>query len=151
MTSLITVKSSILHLLSSLVLPLTLLSPSNLTFVLSPLLPVIASLKWIFSLTYVPSTFTVHCLITVRTARVASPNVQRSWERIQTHFISRAPSTWPDAYLPPIHDRTLYLAKRWYRPAMQHNRGVQDYIDNHTRNKSKNRGAGITPLDLIRN
>ena len=70
---------------------------------------------------------------------VASPNVQRSWERIQTHFISRAlsiPSFIHNdrerqyAYLPPIHDRNLYLAKRWYRHAMQHNREVQDYIDN---------------------
>ena len=53
---------------------------------------------------------------------VASPNVQRIWERIHTHFISRAlsiPSFIHDdrkrqhAYLPPIHDRNLYLAKRW--------------------------------------
>ena len=36
------------------------------------------------------------------------------------------------AYFPPIHDSNLYLTKRWYRRAMQHNRGVQDYIDNHT-------------------
>ena len=43
-TSLITVRSSLLrHLLSSLVSPLTLLSPSDLTSVLSPLLPVVAS------------------------------------------------------------------------------------------------------------
>ena len=43
----ITVRSSLLlHLLSSLVLALTLLSPSDLTFVLFPLLsPLIASLK----------------------------------------------------------------------------------------------------------
>ena len=43
-TSLIMVRSSLLrHLSSSLVSPLTLLSPSDLTSVLSPLLPVIAS------------------------------------------------------------------------------------------------------------
>ena len=35
------------------------------------------------------------------------------------------------ANLPPIHDRNLYLAKRWYRRAMQHNCVVQDYIDNN--------------------
>ena len=47
---------------------------------------------------------------------VASPDIQLSWERIQTHFISRA-LTIPSfihndrkrqhAYLPPIHDRNL--------------------------------------------
>ena len=46
----------------------------------------------------------------------------------------------------PIHDRNLYLAKRWYSRAMQHNRGVPDYIDNHTRNKRNNSSARTTPL-----
>ena len=105
--------------------------------------------------------------------RVAKPNfyrgnpntncltaIQCSWERIQTHFISRAisiPSFIHDdgkrqhAYLPPIHDRNLYLAKRWYRRAMQHNRGVQDYIDNHTNYNRNIRCSRNTPLELIRN
>ena len=48
--------SSVKVLGITLVLPWTLLSPSNLTFVLLPLLPAITSLKWIFSLTYGPST-----------------------------------------------------------------------------------------------
>ena len=48
---------------------------------------------------------------------VASPAIQRSWERIQTHFISRALSIpsfihndrkRQHAYIPPIHDRNLY-------------------------------------------
>ena len=55
------------------------------------------------------------------------------------------------AYPPPIHDRNLYLAKRWYRRAMQHNRGVQDYIDNHTHDNRNIRNSRNTPLELIRN
>ena len=60
----------------------------------------------------------------------ASPDIQLSWERIQTRFISRALSILSfihndrkqqHAYLPPIHDRNLYLVKRWYRHTMQHN------------------------------
>ena len=61
---------------------------------------------------------------------VASPAIQRSWERIETRFISRELSISSfihndrkrqHAYLPPIHNGNLYLAKRWYRCAMQHN------------------------------
>ena len=86
---------------------------------------------------------------------VASPAIQLSLEGIQIHFISRALSIpsfihkdrkRQHAYLPHIHDRNLYLAKRCYRRAMQYNRGVQDYIDNHTHDKRNN-----TPLELIRN
>ena len=89
-----------------------------------------------------------------------SPAIQLNWERIQTHFISRALSIpsfihndrkWQHAYLPPIHDRNLYLAKRWYRRAMQHNRGMQDYIDNHTHDNRNIRCSRNTPLELIRN
>ena len=77
-TSLLTARSSLLrHLLSSLVLPLTLLSPSDRTFVHSPLLPVIAYLNWTLSSLQpmaplpLPSPAStnpssVHCLITVR-------------------------------------------------------------------------------------
>ena len=91
---------------------------------------------------------------------VASPDVQLSWERIQTYFISRALSIpsfihndrkRQHTYLPPIHDRNLYLAERWYRRAVQHNRGVQDYIDNHIHNKRNIRSSRTTPLELIRN
>ena len=91
---------------------------------------------------------------------VASPAIQLSWERIQTHFISRALSIpsfihndrkWQLAYLPPIHDRNLYLAKRWYRRAMQQDRGVQDYIDNHTHDNRNIRCSRNTSLELIRN
>ena len=167
--SLITVRSSLLrHLLSSLVLPLTLLSPSDLTSVLSPLLPVIALLKLnsIFSSTYGPSTSTLIRLYIsyIRSLFdygppdicVASPDIQLSCEKIQTHFISRALSIpsfihndrkRQHAYLPPIHDRNLYLAKCWYRRAMQHNRGVQDYIDN----QRNIRDSRTTSLELIRN
>ena len=53
------------------------------------------------------------------------------------------------AYLPPIHDRNIYLAKRWYRRAMQHNRGVT--TSTISLSKRTNRGAHTTPLELIRN
>ena len=160
------------QVISSLVLPLTLLSPSDLTFVLSPLLPVSVFLKLnsIFSSTYGPSTSTLIRLYKsyIRSlfdygapaTCVASPDIQFSWERIQTHFISRAlsiPSFIHNdrkrrhAYLPPIHDRNLFLAKRWYRRAMQHNRGVQDNIDNHTHDNRNIGGSRTTPLELIRN
>ena len=91
---------------------------------------------------------------------VASPHVQRIWEGVQTHFITRALSIpcyihndrkRQHAYLPPIHDRNLYLAKRWYRRAMLHNSGVQDYVDNHTHNDRTRAGSRNTPLELIRN
>ena len=91
---------------------------------------------------------------------VSSPHIQLSWERIQTQFVSRALSIpsfihndrkRQHAYLPSIHDRNPYLAKRWYRRAMQHNRGVQDYIDNHTHDKRHIRNSRTTPLELIRN
>ena len=97
----------------------------------------------IFSSTYGPSTSTLIRLnksyirslfdYGAPATCVASPDVQLSWERIQNHFISRALSIplfihndrkRNHAYLPPINDRNLYLAKRWYRRAMQHNRGV---------------------------
>ena len=91
---------------------------------------------------------------------VASAGIHLSWERIQTHFISQALSIpsfihndrkRQHAYLPPIHDRNIYLAKRRYRRAMQQNRGVQDYIDDHTHDKRNIRGSRTTPLELIRN
>ena len=142
-----TVRSSLLHyLLSSLVSPLTLLSPSDLTSLLSPLYPYKSYIRSLFDYG-APAT----C--------VASPDIQLSWERIQTHFISRALSIpsfihndkkRQHAYLPPIHNKNLYLTKRWYRRAMQHNRGVQDYIDNHTHDKHNIRSSRNIPLELIR-
>ena len=114
------------HLLSSVVFPLTLLSSSDVTSVLSPLLPVS-----IFPSTYGPSTSTLIRLYKSYTrslfdygapaTRIASPDIQLSWGRKQTHFISRALSIpsfihndrkRKHAYLPPIDDRNLYLAKR---------------------------------------
>ena len=46
------------------------------------------------------------------------------------------------------HDRKLYLTKRWYRRAMQYNRGLQDYIENHTHNKRINCGARTAGINL---
>ena len=102
-------------------------------------------LNSIFSTTYGPSTSTLIRLYNsyIRSlfdygepaTCVASPAIQLSWERIQTHFISRALSIpsfihndrkRQHAYIPPIHDRYLYLTKRWYRRVMQQKRGVQD-------------------------
>ena len=91
-------------------------------------------LNSIFSSTYGPSTSTpirlyksyIRSLFDYGAPAicVASPDMQLILERIQTHFISRALSIpsfihndkkRQHAYLPPIHDRTLYLAKRWYK------------------------------------
>ena len=130
-------------------------------------------LNSIFSTTYGPSTPTlVHLYKSyirslfdygVPATCVASPDIQLSWERIQTHFIYQGLSIpsfihndrkRQHAYLLPIHDRNLYLAKRWYRHAMQHNRRVQDYIDNHTHDTHDNHNicsSHNTPLELIRN
>ena len=153
-------------LLSSLVLPLTLLSPSNLTSVRSSTLARhrLLKLNSIFSSTYGPSTYSLIRLYKsyIRSlfdygapaTCVASPDIQLSCERIQTHFISRALSIpsfilndrkRQHAYLPLIHARNLYQAKRWYRRAMQHNCGVQDYIDNHTHDKRNIHGSYTTP------
>ena len=109
------------------------------------------NLNSIFTSTYGPSTSTlirlyksyIHSLFDYGAPAtcVASPHVQRIWEGFLTHFIMRALSIprffhnnrkRQHAYLPPIHDRNLYLAKRWYRHVMLHNSGVQDYVDNHT-------------------
>ena len=87
-------------------------------------------LNYIFSTTYGPSTSTLirlyeSCIRSLfdygaPATCVASPAIQRSWERIQTHFISRALSIpsfihndrkRQHATLPPIHDRNLYLAE----------------------------------------
>ena len=127
-------------------------------------------LNSIFTSTYGPSTSTLirlykSCIRSLfdygaPATCVASPHVQRIWEEVQTHFITRALSIpcyihndrkRQHAYLPPIHDRNLYLAKRWYRRAMLHNSGVQDYVDNHTHNDRTRAGSRNTSLELIRN
>ena len=127
-------------------------------------------LNSIFTSTYGPSTSTLIRLYKsyIRSlfdygapaTCVASPHVQRIWEGVQTHFITRALSIpcyihndrkRQHAYLPPIHDRNLYLPKGWYRHAMLYNSGVQDYVDNHTHNDRTRAGSRNTPLELIRN
>ena len=123
----------------------------------------------IFTSTYGPSTSTLLCLYKsyIRSlfdyapaTCVTSPHVQHIWEGVQTHFITRALSIprfihndrkRQHAYLPPIHDRNLYLAKRWYRHAMLHNSGVQDYVGNPTHNERTHTISRNTPLELIRN
>ena len=117
----------------------------------------------IFSSTYGPSTSSLIRLYKSYTRSsfdygapatcIASTNVALMWERIQTLFISRAfsiPSSIHNdrkrqhAYLPPIHDRNLYIAKCWYMRAGQYNRWVQDYIDNHTHKKKKKKKKKTT-------
>ena len=114
-------------------------------------------LNSIFSTTYGPS---ISTLYGAPATFVASPAIQLSWgeETNSFHFASTFYSILhpqrqkrKQAYLPPIHDRNLYLAKRWYRRATQHNRGVQDYIDNHTHDNRNIRISRNTPLELIRN
>ena len=119
-------------------------------------------LNSIFSTTYGPSTSTLICLYKsyIRSLFDYTTTIQLSWEGILTHFISRALSIpsfihndrkRQHAYLPPIHDRNLHLAKRWYRHVMQHNRGVQEYIDNHTHDNRNICCSRNTPLELFRN
>ena len=128
-------------------------------------------LNFIFSSTYCPSSSTLIRLYksyiyslfdygAPATWVASPPNVQLSWERIQTHFILQAlsiPSLIPNnrkrqqAFIPPIHDRNIHLAKRWYIRMMQHSCRVQDYIDNHTHNKHNIRCTHTTPLEQIRN
>ena len=122
-------------------------------------------LNSIFFSTYGPSTYTLTRLYKsyIRSLFdygapaicVASPDMQLSWERIQTHFISRVRSI-PSfihngrkrqyAYLPLIHDRNLYLAKRWHRCAMQWTISTITLTTNATFAHSR-----TTPLELIRN
>ena len=129
----------------------------------------ILEMNSIFTSTYGPSTFTLIRLYKsyIRSlfdygapaTCVASPHVQRIWEGVQTHFITRAlfipcfihnGRKRQHAYLPPIHGRNLYLAKRWYKRALLHNSGVHDYVDNHTHNKRTHTSSRNTPLELIR-
>ena len=86
-------------------------------------------LNSIFSSPYGPSTSTlirlyksyIHSLFDYGAPAicVASPDIQLSIPSFIHNDRKRQ-----HAYLPPIHDRNMYLAKRWYRRAMQHNRGV---------------------------
>ena len=92
---------------------------------------------------------------------IASPTVRKLWETVQTKFITRALNIpcyvhndrkRQHANLTTIHDRNLYLATRWYKSAMQHNSGVQDFITNHahTEHHPSASSRNVTPLELIR-
>ena len=112
-------------------------------------------LNSIFSSTCGPSTSTlIRSLFDYGAPAIclASPDIQLSWERIQTHFISRVLSI--PSFIHNIHPSIHPCQKpvpSWYRRAMPHNRGVHDYIDNHTHDKRNIRGSRTTPLELIRN
>ena len=96
----------------------------------------------------------VRCLITVRQLHALPLPMYNVYGRgYNTHFITRALSIpcfihndrkRQHAYLPPIHGRNLYLAKRWYRRAMLHASGVQDYVDNHTQRARTHRQPQYT-------
>ena len=138
---------------------------SALTSVLSPLLPVIASINWTLSSLQpmaplpLPSSastnpISVHCLITVRQLH-ATYNLGRWYKLIsfREHFPFHLSSTTTEngstRNLPSIHDRNLYLAKRWYRRAMQHNRGYRSILTNTL--TTDIRSSRTTPFELIRN
>ena len=73
---------------------------------------------------------------------VANPSRFVQWERLQTQLITKTldlPNTLNHDILrrhadqPTIHDRLLYLAKRWYGKAYENNAAHRDFIHNHTR------------------
>ena len=72
---------------------------------------------------------------------VANPSRFVQWERLQMRLITKTldlPNTLNHDILrrhagqPTIHDRLLYLAKRWYSKAYENNTAHRDFIHNHT-------------------
>ena len=72
---------------------------------------------------------------------VANPSRFVQWERLQMRLITKTlnlPNTLNHDTLrrhadqPTIHDRLLYLAKRWYGKAYENNAAHRDFIHNHT-------------------
>ena len=82
------------------------------------------------------------CLTSTSVLCVVNPSRFVQWERLQTRLITKTldlPNTLNHgilrrhADLPTIHDRLLYLAKRWYGKAYENNAAQRDFIHNHTR------------------
>ena len=72
---------------------------------------------------------------------VANPSRFVQWERLQMQLITKTldlPNTLNHDILrrhadqPTIHNRLLYLAKRWYDKAYENNTAQRDFIHNHT-------------------
>ena len=72
---------------------------------------------------------------------VANPSRFKQWERVQMRLITKTldlPNTLNHDILrrhadqPTIHDKLLYLAKRWYNKAYENNTAQRDFIHNHT-------------------
>ena len=72
---------------------------------------------------------------------VANPSKFVQWERLQVRLITTTldlPNTLSHDILrrhaaqQTIHDRLLYLAKRWYGKAYENNAAQRDFIHNHT-------------------
>ena len=72
---------------------------------------------------------------------IANPSRFVQWERLQMRLIPKTldlPNTLNHDMLrwhadqPKIHDRMLYLAKRWYGKAYENNAAHRDFIHNHT-------------------
>ena len=72
---------------------------------------------------------------------VANPSRFVQWERLQMRLITKTldlPNTLNHDILrrhadqPKIHDRLLYLAKRWYGKAYENNTAQRDFFHNHT-------------------
>ena len=73
---------------------------------------------------------------------VANPSRFVQWKRLQMRLITKTldlPNTLNHDILrrhadqPTIHDRLLYLAKRWYGKSNENNTAQRDFIHNHTR------------------
>ena len=73
---------------------------------------------------------------------VAEPRVFDIWEKLQIRLIRhtldlpnyiRHDNLRRYADLPTVHDRVLYLGKRWYRNTTQHNEPMRDFIAKHTK------------------
>ena len=72
---------------------------------------------------------------------VANPSRLVQWERLQMRLITKTldlPNALNHDILrrhadePTIHDRLLYLAKRWKGKAYENNTALRDFIHNHT-------------------
>ena len=75
------------------------------------------------------------------TTCVANPSRFVQWERLQMRLITKTldlPNTLNHGILrrhadqPTIHDRSLYLSKRWYGKAYENNTAQREFIHNHT-------------------
>ena len=85
----------------------------------------------------------IHTLLEYGSAATCVANSSKfvQWERLQMRLITKTldmPNTLNHDILrrhadqPTMHDRLLYLAKRWYGKAYENNTAQRDFIHNHT-------------------